>query len=295
MSAFISSRLITLATALSLNAFAAPQGPVNNIYPPFNNPPQMGNNPGYCQVDQQSSILLRNWYQNTVLPLRQLFQMGMNCQGRRISQVIVNATTNGNPAQIVLLVNGQAASLFQYIGVGQPRPYAMTLPPGMNEIGTQINTLQVSVQGAVYIDSIQLVLDNCGQPGGGGQLPGYSIPLGVVAVNAGPYSGYLNVDPRNGNIVALDLLSRQAPVQIMRIIAVFANGQSTVLPGLFLQPNQIQRVNLLSNFGYAMPLTQIRLETRPMGPSYPTNVEISGVTGQNGGWGFPGHGGPGRH
>ena len=96
--------------------------------------------------------------QNTNLALRQLMNLGQQCNGMRVQQVMLYATTNGQWAQATLMVNNQPATYAQAIGTGPVAQYDFYLHPNYNRLGQNIQTLQMQIQGLTYVDYVGIVL-----------------------------------------------------------------------------------------------------------------------------------------
>lgn len=126
-----------------------------------------------CRIDQ--SVRVNRWFRNgEELRLRQLFDLDRNCNGLRLESISVDASSNDRFAKLTLQVNNRPADRSQNISGRGLRRYDFRLPPGADRLGSEINSLQLRVQGQVYVERLSVRIDDRGgRPGPGpGNGPG---------------------------------------------------------------------------------------------------------------------------
>lgn len=197
---------LSIASVLSSLAISAIAG-VRDHRPP----PPMGG-PGYGgwqpprmgSCDPQNVAYLRRWVGNDILRLRQLVNLGPQCDGMRVSRVIITGQSDRRygPGQVMLLVNGRPSSFNQPVGSGYSGDYILQLSPGADVLGREARTLELAVQGMVFIDKIVVTLERCadqpgypGNPYPGGSYPGGSYPGGYPG-GSYPNPGYPQPQPQ---------------------------------------------------------------------------------------------------
>lgn len=132
-------------------------------------PPRPGQ--GRCQ-EGNNVVQLNRWIQNNSIALRQVLNIGQECNGYVVRRVRIVATAqNRSFAQATLLVNGRAASYAQAIRQGRnSQAIDFQLNTGLNELGREIQTLQLSIQGSAYVERVAVLLER--NPYGPGPGPG---------------------------------------------------------------------------------------------------------------------------
>lgn len=137
-------------------------------------PPPNRPYPNRCQAGNRR-VNLQRWVRNQNLQLRQILNIGQECNGMIVSRVRIQASgQNYSGAQATLYVNGRPASYAQNIRDTRRQAYDFYLNRGQDELGRDIQTLQLGVRGQVYIETIVLQLDNnrYGPGPGPGPRPG---------------------------------------------------------------------------------------------------------------------------
>lgn len=102
----------------------------------------------------------------TVLPLRQILNLGPQYRGQSIKAVILEAATAGGRGEATVLVNGRAVSRTQIVGRNMDR-YRFQLPEFADELGSEIQQLQIVLRGHFFVEGVGVRLER-----GNGGLPG---------------------------------------------------------------------------------------------------------------------------
>lgn len=140
---------------------AALTGVVAQADPIRPNPPGPGR--GNCRVDQ--NVRVGRWLRNgEELRLRQLFDLDRDCNGLRLEVVSAFASSNDRYSRLVLEVNNRTVGRAQDVSSRDARRYDFYLPNNQDRLGTEINSLQLRAQGQVYIDRVQVRIDERGGP-----------------------------------------------------------------------------------------------------------------------------------
>lgn len=177
-------RKLSLSTAsiLSLVAVSALAAGTDRRPPPGPQPyPSPQPRPGQC--NRYNSVPIRRWVRNENLPLRQLLNLGNQCNGMRVVSVSISAQSDRRygPAQATLVVNNRPASYAQGIR-DRMQNYNFQPNPGQDELGREIQTIQLNLQGVAWVDSVSVQLEQGygqpGYPGGPGNPGGPGYPGG---------------------------------------------------------------------------------------------------------------------
>lgn len=118
--------------------------------------PDMG-----AQVEQKQIVLNRR-VQNEVLALRQLMGIDQRYRGYNVQRVVVDVLRSGPRSLMSLEVNGRAED-----SVAAPVGQIVLKTGPFKEIGTEVETLRLSIAGNVYINSITVFLRDKDRSGGG--------------------------------------------------------------------------------------------------------------------------------
>jgi hypothetical protein len=102
----------------------------------------------------------------TVLPLRQILNLGPQYRGQSIRAVILDAATAGGRGEATVLVNGQAVSGTQIVGRNMDR-YRFQLPQFADELGHEIQQLQIVLRGHFFVEGVGVRMER-----GNGGFPG---------------------------------------------------------------------------------------------------------------------------
>lgn len=119
-------------------------------YPP-ERPPRPPGNPGY--VDEQKSVYLGQRFFNQTIRLRELLGIGPQYRGYVVDSVLVDlrgATYNTN---LSLMINGRIAD-----SAYSPNYSAILYPQFEDEIGSEVQSLELRIDGVADIDSITVNL-----------------------------------------------------------------------------------------------------------------------------------------
>lgn len=144
--------------------------------------------------------LNRNYQGRTTLPLRQILNLvGPRYRGREITQVILRASTAAGHGTADLEVNGRVVDR-QQVG-RRVQQYVFQLPRNGDEIGEEIQQLQLELQGNFYVEGVGVRLERDRGPGRG---PGRSLEEVIridrrIDNNPTLYlDDYVNLDRYNG-------------------------------------------------------------------------------------------------
>jgi hypothetical protein len=109
-----------------------------------------------AQVNQQ-------YHGQSILPVRQLIaQTGVQLMGQKVESVILRASSARGQARAQLLINGQAVGVAQIIPMQETR-LVFNLPRfAQNIIGQDLRTIQIEVNGNVFVNLVGLRLDQQG-------------------------------------------------------------------------------------------------------------------------------------
>lgn len=183
LSKLLFAAVIGLATAAQ--AYITPgdnYGPVNPGQPyqpgpvmPYPNQP-MPQNPytpyqpsqPYGQVFSKEAVLNRV-YRNETLPLRRLADIDRNFRGFNVERVLIVTRSGIRPTQtnLQLLMNGYVEAERTVYS----EPQVVLMPRGINQIGDEANSLQLRVNGEIYIERVIVELRQGGGYNGGGYSP----------------------------------------------------------------------------------------------------------------------------
>jgi hypothetical protein len=103
---------------------------------------------------------------DNIIPLRQVLGIGQQYQGRRVEFVVLRASTDFGRGQATVSVNQQDVTGAQTVGT-RAQDYFFYLPQWADEIGTEIQMLQIALQGRFNVDSVGVKFAR----GGGGWNP----------------------------------------------------------------------------------------------------------------------------
>lgn len=118
-------------------------------YPPPERPPI--HDPGY--VDEQKSIYLGRRFYNETLHLREMLGLGPQYRGYIVDSVIVDIRGASYNTNLYLMVNGRVAD------TAYSPDYSVVLYPQFeDELGDEVRSLQLRIEGVLDIDSITVNL-----------------------------------------------------------------------------------------------------------------------------------------
>ena len=134
-------------------------------------PPAPG---GFCPTGRLVQVPLNRYVQGFQnLPLRQILNLGPECHGASVEEVVLIAASRAGRGQARLVVNGQPEGFPQTLAPF-PRGYSFGLHPRFNELGQNVRTLELQLQGQIFVQSIgvRLGYNRWPTPGGPGGYPG---------------------------------------------------------------------------------------------------------------------------
>lgn len=176
-----------------------------------------------------------------------MMRLGRECSGMRVQQVLVTAASQDGRSTIGLFVNNQQNSQYQYIAQGYARQYAFYPNAYNNQLDYDIRTLALRLTGNLYIESVQVVLDNGYNPPPPG--PERRVDLGVSGfAGQGVQTSYLNVGQQAGYLTALEFYSHYSATNITQVTVVFSDGEVVSYPGMLIQQTGTGRVNLYRRY-----------------------------------------------
>ncbi|GAB4414433.1 MAG: hypothetical protein OHK0056_21270 [Bacteriovoracaceae bacterium] len=102
----------------------------------------------------------------TILPLRRMLDLDQQYRGYELKRVVVFGSSRAGFGQATLLINGRQEGLSETLAIGGDRN-VLEVAPGQ-EIGRDIKTLELKLNGNIYIDQIVAILvDRDDRPGPG--------------------------------------------------------------------------------------------------------------------------------
>jgi len=105
------------------------------------------------------------------LPLRQLLGLGPQYRGKEIRYVVLRAQTAAGRGQAAVEVNGRVLFPTQTVGTTL-QDYYFQLPADLDEIGIEIQQLQLVLEGNFYVESVGVALKRERVQPGPGPRPG---------------------------------------------------------------------------------------------------------------------------
>lgn len=262
--------LLTLAMASAAQAAGRPPPP-----PPHGGPGGGPGGPGggyYCPVQQQATLTVRRWYnRNESLPIRQWFNLNENCNGKRLQYVILNGATQQNTwGQAQLVVNNQYVGYAQSLQPGYVQQYNFQPNYYQAVLGSEIGSLQLQLQGVVWVESLTVVFDDYGHGPGGPGGPGYpsqprTVDLGTVSfVGQTAQTMQLNVGPQVGNVLELDLYAHFDTTIVNGVSIYFTDGRVQNIGRFTIPFQQTQRLSI--NNGYGARIDRVYINAQRTSP-----------------------------
>jgi hypothetical protein len=200
-------------TALSLLTLlvAAPAAQAFDFnFPPRGPGRDFPNRPGRGELVYQN--VNQNYQGQNTLPLRQILNLGPEFRGRTVDYVILRASTAAGRGQAWVTVNDEAASEAQVVGQ-RVMEYRFRLDPNADEIGLEIQKLQIALQGNFFIEGVGVMLaHDRGGPGRPGR------PVEEVIRVGREFQG--------GHRIALGTLVNLARYEGMRLVGVSFRAQT---------------------------------------------------------------------
>lgn len=96
----------------------------------------------------------------TTLPIRQMLNLGYQCEGKIVEQVVVESQSTGwwSSARGSLYVNGYLSPYTEQNIDNKLRARSFYLQPGYNVLGYHVNTLEVYLEGNVYVKNLGVIM-----------------------------------------------------------------------------------------------------------------------------------------
>lgn len=107
--------------------------------------------PSYGVVLQQ--YIGQSFYGRSILPLRRILNIGPQYNGYRVESVVVRMRANSGYGFTALLINGYRTSE-QRVVSNFPTDYMFFPGPYNDNIGSEISSLQVELDGDFYVESV---------------------------------------------------------------------------------------------------------------------------------------------
>jgi hypothetical protein len=140
------------------------------------NAPVRPNPPAVEGKVEQKQIVLNRRVQNEQLPLRQLMGIDQKYRGYNVQRVVVDVIRSGPRSLMTLEVNGRPED-----SVAAPYGQTVLKTGPLKEIGTELQSLQLSVSGNVFINSITVFMRDADR--GGPVRPGREEVISLAVNN----------------------------------------------------------------------------------------------------------------
>lgn len=241
----------------------------------------------YCGLSQIATATLNQRIQNYgEVPLRQALRLDQRCNGLRIRHVIMTASSQMGQAQAVLLVNNQAVSSPVRVVAGRSQPYYFALGNMNPELGYGVQTLQISLRGNVFVESVAVIFESevdpwamqppgppppgpqpWPQPGPAPQPNPGSVLLGStqLAVMSDGHANF-QVGEQMGRLSSIELRAQSASFAVREVVVTYGNGQSTREISISLPAGASRRIDLAGGrFIRDIQIVGTQNAPRPMG------------------------------
>jgi len=192
--------LLVVAPAAQARELNFPRGPGR----------EAPNRPGRGELVYQA--VNQNYQGQNTLALRQILNLGPQFRGRSIEYVILRASTAAGRGQAWVTVNGSDASAAQVIGQ-RVMEYRFQLGRNADELGSEIEQLQLALQGNFFVEGVGVMLSaGAGGPGQPGR------PVEEVIRVGREFQG--------GHRIAVGTLVNLARYEGMRLVGVSFRAQT---------------------------------------------------------------------
>lgn len=243
-----------------------------------------------CRYGRSAHLdVKRSFTGQQTYPLYQLFGIGPDCNGRRITDVLVNARAQPNTwAQGWLTTNGATLTYQQNIGGDRVRTYDFRLDPNYNVIGYHLPTLDLVTQGTLWIDSIEIYFDDNRNPPPPNNPPNNPPSQNRVNLGQAGFAGdgtqttALNVGSQAGYLTAIDFESAYDFTNVHGVSVVYSNGERWDYQGFVVQQNGVYRLDLTRGWGGRTGgyVSQVYVTASKGSPSsYGVHLQLYGVLG----------------